>query len=202
MRLGWFGPSKGEIWRQLAAQIDGQFVEGGWARSDKVVATHGPWTVTLDTYTVHAGKTVMVFTRMRAPYVNPDGFRFKIYRRGFFTDLGKLLGMQDVEIGIEQFDHDFVIRGTDETKLRALFMNSDVRRLVEAQPHIQLSVQDDEGWFGPTFPDGVDELQFVVGGVLKDQERLKSIFELFATTLDQLCEIGSAYETKPNVTLR
>ena len=202
MRLGWFGPSKEEIWRQLAAQIDGQFVEGGWAKSDKIVATHGPWTVTLDTYAVSTGKVVIIFTRMRAPYVNPDGFRFKIYRRGVFTELGKLLGMQDVEIGIEQFDHDFVIKGTDESKLRALFMNPDVRRLVEAQPDIQLTVQDDEGWFGPKFPDGVDELQFVVGGILKDQDRLKSIFDLFATTLDQLCDIGSAYETKPDVTLR
>ena len=29
---------------------------------------------------------------MRAPYVNPEGFRFTIYWKNLFSDLGKLLG--------------------------------------------------------------------------------------------------------------
>jgi len=33
-----------------------------------------------------------------------------------------------------------------------------------------------------------------VAGVIKDVERLKQLFELFAETLDHLCRIGSAYE--------
>jgi hypothetical protein len=34
-------------------------------------------------------------------------------------------------------------------------------------------------------------------GVIKDVDRLKSLFDLFAETLDTLCVIGSAYETPP-----
>ena len=44
-----------------------------------------------------------------APYVNPDGFRFKIYRKSIFTGIGKALGMQDVDIGDEEFDREFVV---------------------------------------------------------------------------------------------
>ena len=51
------------------------------------------------TYTVSTGKTTIVFTRMRAPYVNPNSFRFTIYRKGFFSGIGKFFGMQDIEIG-------------------------------------------------------------------------------------------------------
>ena len=196
-----FGPSKKEIWRQLSAEMQATFVDGGAWKADRVEAAHGQWLVTLDTYAVSTGKTVVVFTRMRAPYANPDGFRFTIYRRGVFTALGKLLGMQDVEVGYEEFDRDFVIKGNDENKLRQLFANAKLRDLISAQKDIKFSVKDDEGWFGAKFPDGVDELAFVVAGIIKDIDRLKKLFELFAETLDELCRMGSAYESKPDVKL-
>ncbi len=196
-----FGPSKKEVWRQLSHEIDGRFVEGRFLKTDKVHAEHGEWTVTLDSYAVSTGKTTIVFTRMRAPYVNPDGFRFTIYRKGIFSGIGKFMGMQDVEIGDPAFDEDFIIKGNDESKLRALFANPKIRELMARQKDIQLSVKDDEGWFGPTFPDGVDELHFQVVGIIKDIERLKLLFELFSETLDHLCRIGAAYETQPDLHL-
>jgi hypothetical protein len=58
-----------------------------------------------------------------------------------------------------------------------------------------------EGWFGPEFPEDVDELSFQDVGVIKDVERLKALFDLFAAGLDQLCQIGSAYKQEPGVTL-
>lgn len=196
-----FGPSREEIWRQLSAEIGARYVDGGFAKSDKVVATHGEWTVTLDTYAVSTGKVVIVYTRMRAPYVNPSGFRFTVYRKGLFSEIGKWLGMQDVEVGDETFDRDFIIKGTDETKLRELFSSPRLRELLAAQPDVHFTVKDDEGHFGTAFPAGVDELSFVVTGVVKDVERLKRLYELFAETLDRLCRIGSAYEKAPGVAL-
>ena len=194
-----FGPSKAEIWRQLATEIQGKYVDGGMWKGDRVEGSHGEWTVTLDNYVVPAGKAMIPFTRMRSPYVNPDGFRFTIYRKGMFTDLGKLLGMQDVDMGIEPFDHDFVVKGNDEGRLRSLFSSAKLRELIDTQKDIHLTVKDDEGWFGPTFPEGVDELYFHVPGIIKDLERLKHLYELFAEALDQLTRIGSAYERAPEV---
>ena len=196
-----FGPSKKEIWRQLSEEMQATFVDGGVWKADRVEATHGEWIVTLDTYTVSTGKSVVIFTRMRAPYVNPDGFRFTIYRRGLFSGLGKLLGMQDLEIGFEEFDRDFIIKGNDEGKVRQLFANARIRELVAGQKDIKFSVKDDEGWFGPKFPEGVDELQFMVTGIIKDVERLKHLYDLFSETLNELCRIGSAYESNPEVKL-
>src|SRR3954452_21245856 len=102
--MGWFGPSKDEVWRQLSQEIGAEYVEGGFWKGKKVQAHVGPWTITLDTHTESSGESSVTYTRLRAPYVNPDGFRFTIYRRGFFTDLGKLLGMQDIEVGEPEFD--------------------------------------------------------------------------------------------------
>ena len=196
-----FGPSKRELWRQLCTETGADYVQGGFWKGDKVQATHGEWTITLDTYAVSTGKTTMVFTRLRAPYVNPDHFRFTICRRGLFSGIAKWLGMQDIAIGHPDFDRDFVIKGTDESKLRALFDNARLRELIAAQPKIHLTVKDDEGLFGADFPADTDELCFHVRGIIEDVERLKLLFELFAETLDQLCHIGSAYEEAPKLKL-
>jgi len=104
-------------------------------------------------------------------------------------------------VGDEAFDRDFVIKGTDEAKLRVLFSNPTIRDLIARQPEIHVTVKDDEGWFGPSFPDGVDELYYAVPGVIKDVERLKLLYALFGETLDQLCRMGSAYKEPPNVTI-
>src|SRR5262245_4478932 len=163
-----FGPSRKEIWTQLGSEIGARYVDGGFWKGDKVIARHGQWTVTLDTYAVSTGKATVIFTRMRAPYVNPTGFRFTIYRKGLFTGIAKWLGMQDIEIGDDAFDEAFVVKATHEGLVRALLSNTRIRELMSQQREIQFTVKDDEGWFGPDFPEGVDELYFNVMGVMKD----------------------------------
>ena len=199
--MGWFGPSKDELWRQLSQEIGAEFVEGGLWKGNKVQAHVGPWTITLDTYTVSTSKSHVTHTRMRAPYINPEGFRFTIYRKNLFSDLGKFLGMQDIEVGDPEFDEAFIIKGNDESKVASLFSNSKIRQMIQDQPTIRLEVKDSEGWFDSKFPEKVDELHFQVVGVIKDVERLKSLFDLFAAVLDQLCRIGSAYKQEPGITL-
>jgi len=195
-RLKLFGGSRTEMWRVLADQIGGRYQEGGLFRghNDRVIADVPPWRVVLDTYTDSDDNTR--YTRMRAPYVNADGFRFTIYRKGPLTGLGKLLGLQDVEVGYPVFDETFVIKGNDEEKLRRLFANERLRLLIEAEPDIYLSVQDDDGLFN-RFPEGVDQLCFVAGSLITDIVRLKLLYDLFAETLQTLCQIGSAYEDDP-----
>ncbi len=197
----WFGPSREEIWRQLSEQLGARFVESTFWKGNKVEATHRDWVVTLDTYTVSTGKTHMTFTRMRAPYVNPLGFRFTIYRKSAFSGIGKFLGMQDIEIGEPAFDDAFIVKATDESQVRSLLANPKIRQLLEFQPAIHFSVKDDEGWFCTRFPEGVDELSFAVHGVIKDIERLKALYDLFALTLDELVRIGAAHEGPASVEL-
>lgn len=196
-----FGPSKKEIWQELCKQIGGDYEEGGFFKEDKVVVHIKQWTVTLDTYTVSTGKSSSTYTRIRAPYVNKDGIRFKIYRSGFFSNIGTALGMQDIEVGYPEFDEDFVIKGNNEQKIMDLLKNEKIRMLMQQQPQFNLQVKDDEGCFGSDFPEGVDELYFSVYGVITDIEQLKSLFDLFAEVLDQLCIIGCAYESNPGVSV-
>jgi hypothetical protein len=197
-----FGPSRKEIWTKLSEDMHGRYVAERWGRGDKVQVEHNDWTLTLDTYAVSTGKVTIVFTRMRAPFVNPTGFRFTLYRKSIFTGIGKLFGMQDIEIGDPPFDDGFVVKATNESRVRQLLGVPKIRELISAQKDIKLEIKDDEGWFGTTFPDGVDELHFAVAGVIKDVERLKLLYDLFAETLEELCRIGAASDTPPGVQLK
>src|SRR5438552_2452420 len=111
--------------------------------------------------------------------------------------------MQDVTVGDPQFDNAFVMKSTvgnaqEAAHVKQLLADPELRRLLVQQRDVSLSVVDDEGLFGPHFEENVDELFFQVSETIRDIDRLKGLFDLFATTLHRLCVIGSAYETDPN----
>lgn len=196
-----FGPSQKVIWRQLSREVRGQFHEGGLLTTTAVQARAGDWIITLDTVTTGDGKTNQTFTRLRAPYFNPERFRFEIYRASIFSGLGKALGMQDVGVGHPRFDQNFVIKSNRLGRVRRLFDNPRIRKLIDAQPRIHLSVKAHEGWFSK-FPEGVDELHFQAAGVIKDLAQLKTLFDLFAEVLREVCHEGKAYEGDVRIHIR
>lgn len=196
-----FGPSRKEIWQQLSREMGGHFHEGGFFATSAVQARTGDWIVTLDTVTHGDGKTNQTYTRLRAPYFNPEGFRFEVYRASVFSGLGKALGMQDIEVGHPRFDQDFVIKGNAPRRVRRLFDNKRIRRLIDVQPRIHLSVKAHEGWFSK-FPAGVDELHFQSLGVIKDLGQLRTLFDLFSEVLQQVCHEGRAYEDDVRIHVR
>jgi hypothetical protein len=200
-----FGPSREEIWQALREQVGGEVIAGGFCRGEKLQVQAGDWTVTLDEYTVTsmAGKVPISipYTRLRAPFPNPSGFRFSIHRASFFSYLGTLLGMQDVEVGYPEFDNDFVIKSNNEQVVKSLCRSERLRALVTAQPRFQLSIRDDEGWFGARYPAGVDVLVFGVAEHIRDVSRLKALYDVFAEALHQLSEIGVAGQGTGGVTI-
>jgi hypothetical protein len=191
-----FGPCQEEVWSALRAQIGGEIVPGSFWKGQKLQAQAHDWTVTLDEYTVMmmAGKvhTAIPYTRMRAPFPNPGGFRFTIHRASVFSALGKILGMQDIEVGYPEFDSDFVIKSNDEDKVKTLCRSDRLRALVTEQPKFQLTIEDDDGWFGARYPADVDVLVFNVAGSIRDVERLKGLYNVFGETLHRLSEMGVA----------
>ena len=197
-----FGPSKNEIWSQIAADMGEEFIEGGFLKgSPALVYKHGEWQIRLDTYTKDSGNSNRTYTRVRAPFINKDELYFKIYREGFFSDMGKFLGMQDIKTGDPFFDEQFIIKSNNRKKLKLFLADPKMKELIQGQPKIHLEIRDDEGWFGADFPEGVDELYFECVGVIKETKRLKSLFDLFSVSLMRLVQIDSAYEDDPEVDL-
>ncbi|HEX3444052.1 MAG TPA: hypothetical protein VHS80_04990 [Chthoniobacterales bacterium] len=192
-----FGPTRDEIWEQLAEEIGGNFYDGGlWLGDSKVRAHAGDWIVTLDTYR-ERGTT---FTRLRAPFVNKDGFVFSIFREDSFEDRHSD-DNQDLEVGQPDFDKTFVIKSNNVEEVKKLFSDEKIRKHLEKQPQVFFSAAKYSGWYSKDFPDGIGELLFQVRGEIKDLARLKELYALFGETLDQLCRIGAATHDDPGLVI-
>lgn len=195
--MGFFGPSKKEVWAQMAQEVNGEYIDEGFWRGGRLEVVYKNWVLNLDNYTVHTGKSSVTFTRMRAPFVNKDGLSFRIYYRGIFSDIGKLFGMQDIEIGIEEFDKIFIVQGNNEDRIVRLFSSFKIREMLSRQPALMLQVVNEKGRFKPKSPEGKSALSFEVVGVIKDVERLKNLVELFKCVLDELELLGTAASGTP-----
>ena len=196
-----FAESRDEVWRQLSESIQGKFIAGDFWHENKVVAQVGEWTVTVDVYHEAVGSASVTYTRLRAPYVNQDGLRFHVSHKNLLSGMGKVFGMQDIEIGDPAFDAEFILQGTDPEEVKSLLADPELRERLLAQPSLIVQVKDDEGWFTVHFPQGVDELCLQVLGEVQEIERLEALYELFALLLNRMCHIGSAYAADPHVDL-
>jgi hypothetical protein len=193
-----FKPTREEIWEQLAQEIGGNFYDGGfWLGDSKVRAQVGDWMVTLDTYKDNAGT---IFTRLRAPFVNKDGFIFSVFREGSYEDHHSK-DVQDLEIGHADFDEKFIIKSNNLEEVKKLFSDEEIRELLKKQPQVYFSAATESGWYSKDFPDGIGELLFQTRGEIKDIARLKQLYALFGETLDQLCRIGAATHDDPGLVI-
>jgi len=193
--------SRKEVWKQLSDEINANYIEGGYFKGPRIEYKHNIWTIYLDTYTVSTGKSKITYTRMRLPFINTKKFLFKIYKKKVFSNIGKALGIQDIEIGYDYFDNDYIIKGNDELLIRRVFQNHEIRGLIEKQSRILLEIKNNEGNFGPKFKDNESELYFVSTGVIKDKERLKNLFELFVKIINEFEIIGITINQTPEVKL-
>lgn len=179
-----FGTSSRELaWRRAAELLGARYVTGRRLSPDVVQLKVGHAIVTLDTEA--GGDDGPTYTRLRAPYVNPDGFRFEIYRRTMFSRIGVALGMQDIIVGDDSFDDDFVIKSNSELGIRNLLSEERIRGLLRIQQHVHFGVTDGGSVF-KKFPDRVDELHFRAPVVITEVDRIVHLFELFQEVLPKL----------------
>ena len=193
-----FNKHRETLWQELRKQLD---EEGKWS-GDALRISAGPFTVTLDVHAEVAGRGSEVVTRMRAAYINRDGFRFGLKRRSWMSDLTTFFGEQDLEIGDEEFDRHWVIKSNNVAELKRLLARPNTRERMSGCAVLQrLEVRDDEGWFGPEFPGEVDELYLEAEGRVCDADTLGELYTIFAGALVMLTQVGSAYETDPEIQL-
>jgi hypothetical protein len=180
---------KDAVWDRINNNITDKISDPEFLKKNIIELNVKNWIITLDTYTSRDS----VYTRIRTPYVNTSGFHFKIFRKGLMSNVMKLFGMQDIEIGDTDFDNDFIIQSDDTEKVKNMLSDRVLRELISEQPTIFIQVKNDEGWFNEAFPNGVDELYIEVKSVISNIDQLESLYNIFTKILDYLCSISSEY---------
>lgn len=117
-----------QSYARLADHYGGKLQRGGAFEYPKVEFMHGRCRVAVDVYST-GGTPVKYFTRVKVA-LPQHVTRCEIYPDGTWARRGKLIGMDDVEIGVPGFDEQYVIKGSSRKELAAL-LNANVRRQIE-----------------------------------------------------------------------
>ncbi|MEJ2187241.1 MAG: hypothetical protein P8Z36_15120 [Gemmatimonadota bacterium] len=180
------------VWSAFADRNDG---EAERDRKDRVKAVrfeHAGHAIVVDTYTVSTGQTNVTYTRARASFRAQAPFRCKVWKEGFFSRIGKKLGMQDLVVGNPVLDRDFVVQSDSPGQARALLAGSRVGELLLRDPKLQYGVgkrrrskKEPEN-----APDA--EVTIQIAQVVKDGARLDTMLALCRESLDALLRSGAA----------
>ena len=106
------------------------------------------------------------------------------------TAFWKLFNYQDVEIGNPDFDHKFVIKGSDERMLKDMFRDHMYRKLISNEKQFELKIHKPKSRVAKKLPEGVGELYYHVVGFIKDPAKLDHLGQMMKSTADQLEKIG------------
>ena len=189
-----YGPLKDENWSRLGKEVGEKYIdERFWGTVDLLKYRHEGWEILLDTFAQSHGQGgSTTYTRVRVPFVNTHDLRFKIYREGFLSSVGKLFKMQDIEIGDATFDSKFIIKGNKEDKIKLLLNDTALKNLMYLQPDIHFQIHFEK----------VFMLYFHCVGYLREVSQLKALFEMFAVTLTRMEQLGLTPRDDPSKELK
>jgi hypothetical protein len=119
-------------------------------------------------------------TIFSAHFRNRSGFRFALHEEGFFDDLGKFFGMQDVEIGYPDFDERILVKTNDESRIRTILTDDATREVLQSLQDFTFEiVLPDEA------PDTQDStLELIIEEGITDPARLREIYRVFFGILE------------------
>jgi len=198
-----FNNSDNDVYQSVAEELNGKFtlVPTKSAQRGRIDLPHNNTTITLDVFDSDNVDGRSQYTRLRMPFIGTNDFKFEVYRSDIFTTIAKWFGLQDLTIGDEKFNKEFIIRGNNQETVRQLLSDPKLKQLIQDQPAMILQIRDTNDTNNESLPKGVKMAFYKTGGVVHDAETLKCQFELFKSLSDQIIETGISRNEKPNFEL-
>jgi len=178
-----------EVWTALAERHGAEIVTGRRGRVKQVRFRADPWILVLDEHN-SGGDSSSTHTRVRAAYRMRDDFRFRVYRRTMLSGIGRMFGMQDIEVGMPQLDRDYIVQSNSPGRIQALLIARDVAKPLETLRAGRFETRKlrRRGVSDPSLREMVYQKQ----GVERDVEALGTMIELVRAALGHLTRLGAA----------
>jgi len=110
-------------WRAVAGRLGLQIAGGSGVSRPTISGKLNGLPVRIDTYTQRSGNNSTTYTRYQVQYPSL-GFDLSLKREGGLSFIGKLFGVEDIQIGDPVFDGAFKIKTSDRNRLLALLTPS------------------------------------------------------------------------------
>ena len=167
---------KATIWTQVAADLGLHHARPSNWNVGQIGGAFRDFQVEVRTFTRGSGKNKSTWTSIRT-WANPNlGLGFKIYREGFLSGLGKMVGFQDIQTGDAEFDGRFTIKGADEGAVLQL-LSPAVRGALTRYDSLAS---------GGSFSD--DGAYWETRGVMSKPERMKAMLVAQSEVVRAVCQ--------------
>ncbi|WP_400192269.1 hypothetical protein [Hymenobacter sp. B81] len=120
-------------------------------------------------------------TTLLAPLAHDCALRFSIHEQNWMNELGKLLGLEDIELGYPAVDDAFIIKTNDPDALRAVLADEAIRALLLRHRDFRLTLGPNNDTL-----DGDICLAFTKDEALTDPEQLREAYQLVYSLLQAI----------------
>jgi hypothetical protein len=153
-----------------------------------MTGTYRGRSLTLDTFTRGGGadSAPTSYTRIVIFVNNQSHFYLALYEESVFSKIGKLFGAQDIQIGDEEIDRRFMIKGQPESVIVSLIATSGLHQKLLKARSLNLEM------------DG-RELYFEEQGVEMDVNYLRFLFDLLSDMAEAIERAGGIMPASPVV---
>jgi hypothetical protein len=171
--------SEDEVWMIIAEQLNSH--DGNLDYTAQFSANNYCVTVDVDINPRGDEENEKPVTSFSAPLPDEISFRFKIEKQSLKHEIGKLFGMQDVIIGLAEFDKRFLIQSNDVAKVKEALLDEAVSSVLLRHPVSGFEIRERRIGVNKEVVLRLD----VEGGVL-EPDTLRQIFQPFKIVLDKL----------------
>ncbi len=175
-----------------AEATDGRLVEGNRPVKDRVIVTHGPWQIHLDTFVVNTGQMVITYTRVRTYFLGWRELKVTVRRRNFLDRILEALGFSSRPSLGRTLTDKYVVKGKPLPRLPSLFSGSHLAEAIMAVPSLRLEIKRPGRKSRRKFGQSVGVVVCRTTGVITDVGRLVGMIEVVKEALDGLRRVGEA----------
>lgn len=175
------GDNEEDIWKQIESQFRENPEPLGY---DVIIENQGRTiNISIDEDMGGGFEGGYAITSLTAQLEHVDGFRFALHRQDFIDQLGKFLGMEDIELGYPEFDKDIIVKTNDAERLKSILGNEKTRSSIQSlrdfnfhiSHHSSVNTEVEAAF-----------LELTIDDAILETTQLRSIYELFVAVLNSL----------------
>jgi hypothetical protein len=183
-------------WEQFAQATNGNFEynESVYPLGDKFKCQIE---YTIDSFSIHfiayqhrtattSGSTKKIYSKVFVPLKEEIDLKFSIYPENIATKVLKIIGFQDIIIGDAILDKKFIFRGNNEKEIKNIFTNEQIMKILSTNYDFNLKIKQGKKLLETELPENSNFLIFESDLLIKDNELLNNLLNLFTLVMDEL----------------
>lgn len=187
------------VWRDFADSKSGEIVSDQSKTNDPIISMHIPvegtdTTISIAPYRLK-GKSKEKGTSASIHFSPRANFIFAIRTEKGVDQVGKIMGLQDIQLGDQEFDEKYLVQGNDVGKVVRFFADTHLRDLLLEHKASELKLVQDAQYFPAEHrvPAGRHAVLLGHDTVLDRFEQLDAVFQILTAVVHRLGAIPAQH---------